>query len=193
MSGPAPWHLLRSKPKEHEEPKEFAGGSVWICPPYIQLERHVKFYRDLVKSTEKVELTLSHSGKAEVTVCGDSPAEPDNKNNDPKARQSSVILVPLRCEHDPRLPFIDDGGRLDTRPEFKDPENLVRILLNRRQQLTPHGSRSVTPSSSPKQAEAAAGEPILKRPPPPAAPPGMRPPPPPKAPPIGPPEKRLRL
>ena len=193
MSAPAPWHLLRSKPKEQEEVREFASDSVWKCPPYIQLDRHVKFYRDLVKSTEKVELTLSHSGKTEVTVCGDSPAEPDIKH-ELRSRETNVILVPIRGDNDRRLPFIEGGGRVDTRPEFKDRENLVRILLTRRQQMTPHGSKSATPSSSPKQTETGPGESmLLKRPPPPAGPPGQRPPPPPKAPPAAPPEKRLRL
>jgi hypothetical protein len=186
MASVAPWHLLKSKQKESVEATEITAKTSWVCPASIQVERHARFYRDLLKSTEKVELTLSHSGKKEKTSTEENPGEPVVNRNGSRDG-SEVILVALRTENDPRLEFLSSDGTVGTRPEYRDERNLTQILITRSQALTPYGSKSATPLSSPKQTPV---EP--RRPPPPSAPSGARPPPPPRVPPGIPPEKRSR-
>jgi hypothetical protein len=182
-----PCHLLKSKVKDASEGRVMEPTVVWTKPPSLILEKNVKYYRDLLKSTEKVELTLSHSGKKETFECGESPSEPLKSSSSNNVKHST-ILVPVRTDNDPRTAYILGNGDVDTRPEYKDNETLTSILVRRGQTATPTGSKSVTPVGSPKNISRSPSL-VAKKPPPPP-PPANRPPPPP--PPKAPPEKRVR-
>lgn len=174
MSAP-PWLALKKKPKV----VEITASADWEVPSQLHLEKHVRFYRDLLRSTEKVELSLAHSGKEEVFDVYGDPNEPGRGTFDYSKHR--VILVPLRGDMDPRLEFLREDGAVDTRPEYKDLDYLRRLLEQRAQYVTPGASKSATPMGSPIGSRhpsppipmAPAGAP---RPPPP-----NRPPPPPKA------------
>ena len=181
-----PWHSLKSRSSPAPDQDVISEEVIWACPPLLNLEKHVRFYRDLLRSTEKVELTLSHSGKKEVMVGGQTPGEPPRTQRDIFAKHD-VILVPIKTDLDPRLNHVKADGSVDTRAEYKDPKFLMELFTRRDQMLTPSGSKNASPVSSPRNQRPQPLSVLVGfKPPPPA---GARPPPPPKAPP---PEKRLR-
>lgn len=186
MTSLPPWHFLKSKTKEPVDDNGLTASIAWVRPVPLCLEKNVKFYRDLLKSTEKVELTLSHSGKKETFECDDTPRDPERVSRENLGKHT-VVLVQLREDNDPRLPYILANRDVDTRPEYKDTEHLMSILLRRAQMATPAGSKSMTPVGSPRNSAENVNASAKKPPPPPA---GSRPPPPP--PPKAPPEKRLK-
>jgi hypothetical protein len=193
MASLPPWHFLKSKSKESKEADDLHASGEWHAPTELHLDKNVKFYRDLVKSTEKVELTLSHSGKKEVFESYDDPQEPSKRPIEGPAKDF-VVNVTVRTDRDPRMEFVTPDGQLLTRPEYSD-SGYLREVLTRRAQLTASGSsKNVTPVGSPRYANSSPVMAAKKPPPPPAGQPGVRPPPPPppKAPPGVPPEKRLR-
>ena len=147
-----PWHTLKSRPKNTDE-EDLIAAVDWLCPPFLQLDKHVRVYRDLMKSTEKVELTLSHSGKAEVFDTYDDPQDPTRTSHQ-AAIKPEVILVPIRGDADPRMDCLSakDEGVVLPRPEYRDSTNLRDILTRRAIQSTPAPSRAGSPLGSPKSA-----------------------------------------
>jgi hypothetical protein len=174
-----PWHMLRTKPKPAET-TDMGSNVTWVCPPLLQLEKHARFYRDLTRSTEKVELTLSHSGKSEVFSGLDSPSEPSVVHSS-KHIKHDVILVPIRGDTDPRWEWKTPDGNLKTPKIYCDKDDLRGILLRRCQYATPMDSRHGTPIGSPvnKPSPSPMSNTSYPRPPPPPGGPGQKPPPPP--------------
>ncbi len=177
-----PWALLRAKqskaPIETTESRDhLEPNAAWVPPVYLQLEKHARYYRDLMKSTEKVELSLAHSGKDEVFDSFDDPLDPPRA---PPSERVQTVLVPIRSDMDPRMSF-DDGRRcVGTYPEYCDPTYL-RDLLDKRAAActaTPLGSKTATPQGSPRQSPVGmmSSSSSFRPPPPPM---GARPPPPP--------------
>ena len=191
MSSPPPWARLKVQAKSTTLKVSESSVSEWVEPPVIQLEKHFKFYRDLLRSTEKVELSLAHSGKSEVLDSFDDPGEP------PIDRQSTIrpfhtILVPLRFGQDPRDEFVMADGRVGTRPEYLDASYLKKLVLTRETDSIISGSEKPSPSPSPgsritsespmrSDSHTIQSPKRVTPPPPPTAPPNR--PPPPKAPP----------
>ena len=182
-----PWARLKSLAKTSDNPTEAARPSGWIEPPELSLEKHFKFYRDLLKSTEKVELSLAHSGKTEVLDSFEDPGDPLVDKLAGKCRVQT-ILVPLRFGRDPRDEFIMHDGRVETRPEYKDSSHLLKLRMGteRDSHIESNGKPSPLPSPvTSLQAETQLGSetpPTRQTPPPPPTAPPNRPPPP-KAPP----------
>lgn len=180
-----PWALLRNKQQTvPTETTDIESTIDWSIPPYLNLEKHARYYRDLMKSTEKVELSLAHSGKAEVYDSFEDPADPSTKYVTEKAH---TILVPVRSEFDPRSKFIGESSSsrcVGTYPEYSDPVHLQDLLVRRATAQT-HPSRTPTPTGSPSHTPLVAP---VKPPPPTGGPPVKPPPPPPKAP-----EKKARI
>lgn len=175
--------MLKAKSKSTDT-SDMEATVEWVCPPFIQLDKHVRFYRDLMKSTEKVELTLSHSGKKEIFEDSESPSEPSKIASDTISRHE-VILVPIRADLDPRRDLMDEEHGVRTRKEYTDPEALRQVLIMRAHNATPATSRGASPLTSPRHTQsqvpvATPGAPGTARPPPPpGGPPGSKPPPPP--------------
>jgi hypothetical protein len=189
MASLPPWHRLKQKSKEKNEITPMCAEYEWYLPPLVLLEKHVRSYRDLLRSTEKVELTLSHSGKREVMESTDEPGEPPKPMQEP-ASKHYVINVDLRTERDPRFVFVTKSGDIHTYPEYEDPTYLVELLRRRAAGATPGGSKALTPIGSPRSNKGRSEAGFKKPAPPPGQP--VKPPPPPKAPPGPPPEKRIR-
>ena len=180
-----PWHALKIRAQPTNDHDSISENVDWVCPSLLNLEKHVRFYRDLLRSTEKVELTLSHSGKKEVAIGGDSPFDPTRPNGDGTVKHD-VILVPIKTDLDPRVSLLKPDGSVDTRAEYKDPKHLEELISRRESLAPPAGSKTGSPVGSPRSRPVVNIVPVGAKPPPPA---GSRPPPPPKAPP---PETRLR-
>ena len=190
MASP-PWARLKSQSKSANATVPTDSTSVWVEPAQLVLEKHCKFYRDLSKSTEKVELSLAHSGKSEVFDSFDDPLDPVA---DPTVSASRVatILVPLRFGQDPREEFVMADGRVGTRHEYMDPSYLQKLILRRETGSMVSGSEKPSPSPSPGSrivqesptgldTQSIQSPARVTPPPPPTAPPNR--PPPPKAPP----------
>jgi hypothetical protein len=159
-----PWAALRKPPR----PEEPIGGIQvtldWETPPYVQLDRHVRHYRDLLRSTERVELSLAHSGVDEVMDASGDPADPEPSG---RSEKSSVILVPNRDEWDPRISRMDQvDGSVQAREEYRD----AAILADLWGRVTPvpTPSRRSFPPPPPPTGDA---RPPRYRPPPPRGPP----------------------
>ena len=182
-----PWARLKSQVKTIGDPVTASPEDDWKEPPELLLEKHFKFYRDLLKSTEKVELSLAHSGKAEVLDSFDDPNDPVVDKMKGNAIVAT-ILVPLRFGRDPREDFVMHDGRVGTRPEYKESSYLVKLRAGTENDshVNRYGKHSPLPSpGSRPQSETQVGSETppgrITPPPPPAAPPNR--PPPPKAPP----------
>ena len=96
----------------------------WYLPSLLALDKHVKYYRDLSRSTEKVELTMAHAGKRETF----DNTEVRDVSSSTKNRYPT-INVTLREELDPRLAFRskqDNQVRIPN--EFKD-WKLIQLRL----------------------------------------------------------------
>lgn len=170
MTAP-PWLALKKKTKA----VDVVASMDYECPNMIHLEKHVRFYRELLRSTEKVDLSLAHSGKEEVFGAYEDPADPANAQNGYTAY--NVILVPLRGDSDPRLEFLLADGSVDTRAEYKNFQFLQHILDRRNQYMTPIGSKTATPSGSPMASRRSKPPMSLSIPPPPQRPRSTPPPP----------------
>ena len=187
MTALPPWHFLKAKGKEIKGADDMTTSLPWTAPGLLNLDKNVRFYRDLLRSTEKVELTLSHSGKKETFESHEDPAEPAKRSTDAK---HTIFNIFVRTEQDPRLEFARPDGTLGTRPEYTDVSYLREVLVRRAQTRTPGSSKNITPVGSPRFS---GGSPVMvpkKPPPPPPGHPDARPPPPP--PPKAPAEKRPR-
>ncbi len=114
MSFP-PWAKLKLNTRLLDTDRDIAPQ--WTEPVLLILDKQYQIYRDLLKSTEKVELSLAHSGKQEVLDSFEDPKDPDNEQSKitPLVR---TILVPIRFGDDPRNEFLFPDGRIGTRPEY---------------------------------------------------------------------------
>ena len=183
-----PWARLKTHAKHVNVIDNSSSNVDWTEPPWLFLDKHFRFYRDLLKSTEKVELSLAHSGKTEVLDSFDDPTDP---TEDPQVAVARVIpiLVPLRFDQDPRDEFKQPDGRVGIRPEYKDPSYIQKLLLRRESGSIGIPSENPSPSPSPGSRMITESPPVgsdtpparVTPPPPPTAPPNR--PPPPKAPP----------
>jgi hypothetical protein len=186
-----PWAALRNKSTGPIRTETQARDG-WQEPPLLLLDKHLRFYRDLLRSTEKVELSLAHSGKAEIFESLDDPRDPQQTVG---ASESTfpTIQVPIRFGVDPRSAFLREDGSLSGRPEYYDIKFLSAIFEKReRASVTPLQSNGSTPQPSPQSSAMSAplipegrlfqappgpppGAPPVYRPPPPKAPPPLRP------------------
>ncbi|KAF4678115.1 hypothetical protein FOL47_005394 [Perkinsus chesapeaki] len=129
-----PWKRLRStaKPPTPPQPPPGRPPKVTIKPvvdlveetvmwpeegiPEITLDACCKHYRDLTKSTEKVNLTLSRRGATEVLgqATAESPAEPPSRDESDAKDPDAVptILCTLRRDRDPRSVITSETGDL---------------------------------------------------------------------------------
>jgi len=184
-----PWRALKPKSSDTLMSENCEICNEWRLPEVIALEKHVRFYKDLLRSTERVELTLSHSGKKEVTEGTSDPSEPSRSSREASSRHE-VIMIPVRTENDPRASLVQKDGSVKTRPEYRDELYLRELVLRRGRIITPVSSRNPSPIGSPKHSGTSTPlNSFGSKPSPPAGGPG-KPPPPPKAPP---PEKRPRM
>ncbi|KAF4663121.1 hypothetical protein FOZ61_001924 [Perkinsus olseni] len=81
--------------------------------PEVTIDPCCKHYRDLTRSTEKVNLTLSRRGATEVVgeALVDSPAEPTKEDADCKDPDAvSTIICTLRNYRDPRSIITTNDG-----------------------------------------------------------------------------------
>ena len=191
MTDLPPWRALKAKATKLQMDNELSEQVEWRTPEFILIDKHLRFYKDLLRSTERVELTLSHSGKKEVMEATEDPSEPSRASRDASTRPN-VILIPTRTDNDPRMVMMNSDGSVVTRPEYQDETYLREMLSLRGRFNTPGPSKNPSPIGSPKQSGTSTpvnGFGVVKPSPPSSGGP-MKPPPPPKAPP---PEKRPRM
>jgi len=111
----------------------------WHLPNFVALEKHVKFYRDLLRSTERVELVVAHAGKAEVFAQSEaSDCETFDRLRYP------TVLVTAKEDLDPRLPYRSESdGRVSVSPDFKDWK-----LIQRRMDIANPPSSNLDPMAA---------------------------------------------
>ena len=184
MSFP-PWAKLKSNTRLRDMNREHA--SEWMEPFLLILDKQYQFFRDLLKSTEKVELSLAHSGKQEVLDSFEDPKDPDNQTN--LTSCVNTIIVPIRFGEDPRNEFLLPDGRIGTRPEYAcmsqssgpRSDKIVEDILERPQAVSsialpgaPTISESLNVTELTLNPQRTTPPPPPNRPPPPKAPPPAR-------------------
>ena len=89
----------------------------WYLPSLIALDKHVKYYRDLLRSTEQVELRMAHLGKTELFT----ESEASDLQDSGDYIRYPTILVNLKEDTDPRLSLrVGTDGKVSVPEEYKD-------------------------------------------------------------------------